>query len=102
MGRHGLFSGNIYVAIAQVSLGIALIAINIDFGNLGGLDWSKALILAVSLLSILVGVLNFIDYKKPGRICPNCSMPGMLVIESREGQKFIKENNIKIPEEALN
>jgi len=100
-GRHGLFSGNVYVAIAQVSLGIALIAVNIDFGNLGGLDWEKSLILAISLLSILVGILNFRDYTKPGRICPKCATPGMLVIESPEGQRFIRENNIKIPEQAM-
>jgi hypothetical protein len=34
-------------------------------------------------------------------MCPKCSMPGMLVIESPEGQRFIRENNIKIPEEAM-
>jgi len=98
MGRHGLFSGNIYVAIAQISLGIALIAVNIDTTNLISLNWTQIIVFTIAVLSILVGILNLMDARKPGLICPRCNKPGMLDVESAEGQRFIKEKQIKIPQ----
>ena len=92
-GRHGLFSGNIYVAIAQISLGLALIAINID-----RLSGPELIIHILAALSIVVGVFNLLDSRKPGRICPRCNKAEMIVIETQEGQKFIKENNISLPQ----
>lgn len=96
-GKHGLFSGNIYIATAQVSLGIALIAFNFNFVNLSNLDWAQIFILVVAVLSIIVGILNFIDSRKPGLVCPRCSKPGMLDVDSDAGQTFISENNIQLP-----
>jgi hypothetical protein len=92
-GRHGLFSGNIYVAIAQISLGLALIAINID-----RLSGPELIIHILAALSIVVGVFNLLDSRKPGRICPRCNKSAMVVMESEEGQRFIKENNISLPQ----
>lgn len=100
-GRHGLFSGNKYIAIAQISLGLALIATNVNTLNISEFSWSQILILVIAILSIIVGILNIRDSYRPGRICPKCNNPGMLVIESPEGQQFIKSNNISIPKEAL-
>ena len=97
-GKHGLFSGNIYVAIAQISLGIALIAVNIDTTNLSSLNWTQIIVFTIAILSILVGILNLVDSRKPGLICPRCNKPGMLDMESYEGQRFIKEKQIKIPQ----
>ena len=93
-GKHGLFSGNLYVAIAQISLGIALIAINVD-----RLSETGIIIHIIAIVSIIVGFLNFLDSRKPGRICPRCNKSLMVVIESEEGQKFINENNVSLPNE---
>ena len=94
-GRHGLFSGNAYIGIAQISLGLALIATNI-----GRFNWSEIIILIIAVISIFVGILNILDSKKPGRICPNCKKTDMILIGTEEGQKFIKENNISVPIET--
>lgn len=100
-GRHGLFSGNIYIGIVQMALGVALIAVNIDTLDIAEYSLSQLLILGVSLLSIIVGALNILDSRKPGRTCPKCRRQAMIVIDSPEGQQFIEINNISIPEEAL-
>jgi len=92
-GRHSLFSGNIYIAIAQISLGIALIATNID-----RLSGTGVIIHIIAAISIIIGFLNILDARKPGRICPKCNKPNMILVGTQEGQNFIKENNISIPE----
>lgn len=96
-GRHGFFSGNIYIAIAQICLGVALIAINID-----RLSGSQLVIHVIAGLSIVVGVFNLLDARKPGRICPRCNKSQMVVIESEEGQRFIQENNVSLPNQNDN
>lgn len=100
-GRHGLFSGNKYIAIAQISLGIALIATNVNTLNFSEFSTGRIIILIIAILSIIVGILNIRDSLRPGQICPKCGNPGMLVIESPEGQQFITRNNISIPKEKL-
>ena len=94
-GKHGFFSGNLYIAIAQISLGIALIALNVD-----RLSGTGIIIHIIAITSIIVGFLNFMDSRKPGRICPRCSKSQMVVIESEEGQRFINENNVSLPNET--
>lgn len=96
-GRHGFFSGNIYIAIAQIALGVALIAINID-----RLSGTQLIIHVLAGLSIMVGVLNLLDSRKPGRICPRCNKSQMVVIQSEEGQRFITENNVVLPNKSDN
>lgn len=96
-GRHGFFSGNVYIAFSQIALGVALIAINID-----RLSGTELIIHILAALSIIVGVFNFLDSRKPGLICPRCNKTAMVVIESKEGQRFIKENNVSLPQETDN
>lgn len=74
-------------------LGVALIATNYSISN-----WTEILILAVAILSILVGILNIRDSKKPGKICPKCSNNNMIDIDTEEAQNIMKVNNLTIPE----
>lgn len=91
-GRHGLFSGNVYIAVAQISLGVALIATNPSISN-----WTEIIVLAIAILSIIVGILNFRDSRKPGKICPRCGNNNMIDIDTEEAQNIMKQNNLTIP-----
>jgi len=95
-GKHGLLSGNIYVGILEVAVGILIL----NFGGqyLGSFIYGAV----VAAIVAIAGIINIIDSYSDGRLCPNCGKDNMIPLDSLQADEIIREKNLTVPEEADN
>jgi len=93
-GKHGLLSGNIYVGILEVCVGIFIL--------ITGERYLSSFIYGALVAAIvtIAGIINIIDSFSDGRLCPSCGKDNLIPLDSLQADEIIKEKNLSVPEDT--
>lgn len=95
-GKHGLLSGNIYVGILEVVLGLTILAMGAEY-----LD-SFIYGAVVAAIVTIAGLINVVDSFSDGRLCPNCGKDTMIPLDSLQADEIVRKKNLTLPEDSEN
>jgi len=87
-------SGNIYVGILEVVLGLIILAMGAEY-----LD-SFIYGAVVAAIVTIAGLINVVDSFADGRLCPNCGKDNMIPLDSFQADEIVREKNLTLPEDT--
>ena len=89
-------SGNIYVGILEVVLGLIILAM--------GTEYLESFIYGAVVAAIvtIAGLINVVDSFSDGRLCPNCGKDNMIPLDSLQADEIVREKNLTLPEDSEN
>ncbi len=87
-------SGNIYVGILEVVLGLIILAM--------GTEYLESFIYGAVVAAIvtIAGLINVVDSFSDGRLCPNCGKDNMIPLDSLQADEIVREKNLTLPEDT--
>ena len=89
-------SGNIYVGILEVVLGLIILAMGSEY-----LD-SFIYGAVVAAIVTIAGLINVVDSFSDGRLCPSCGKDTMIPLDSLQADEIVREKNLTLPEDSEN
>jgi hypothetical protein len=92
-GKHGLFSGNIYIGILEVIVAVIIVVT----GERLLQSYSYAAVVAA--IVAIAGIINIIDSFSDGHLCSKCGKDNLVPLDSLQADDIIKKNNLSVPED---
>lgn len=92
-GKHGLFSGNLYIGILEVIVAVIIVVT----GERLLQSYSYAAVVAA--IVAIAGIINIIDSFSDGHLCSKCGKDNLVPLDSLQADDIIKKNNLSVPED---